>query len=190
MVREWITACIEGFFDVKKGVENAIKSTNFISKFCTLKSVIKLKLFLLCHSLFLEKFEFNYTFQGAKFANKICTFYSIFYTLFYIKKSFYAGCGCDRHDTSSLSHCELGGGESCTVPAIRQQRERVKTNGWYCGMRRDGVPGTLRDDLRLALKRSVRGSWRDPETRSARPQCRDRLEADGGEDVCLASRSP
>jgi hypothetical protein len=40
-----LTACIEGFFDVKKGVENAIKSTNFISKFCTLKSVIKLKLF-------------------------------------------------------------------------------------------------------------------------------------------------
>jgi hypothetical protein len=39
-----------------------------------------------------EKFKFNYTFQGAKFANKICTFYSIFYTLFYIKKSFYAGC--------------------------------------------------------------------------------------------------
>jgi hypothetical protein len=24
-----------------------------------------------------EKFEFNYTFQGTKFANKICTFYSI-----------------------------------------------------------------------------------------------------------------
>jgi hypothetical protein len=87
-----ITACIEGFFDVKKGVENAIKSTNFISKFCTLKSVIKLELFSLCHSLFLENFEFNYTFQGAKFANKICTFYGIFYTLFYIKKSFYAGC--------------------------------------------------------------------------------------------------
>jgi hypothetical protein len=86
------TACIEGFFDVKKGVENAIKSTNFISNFCTLKSVIKLKLFLLCHSLFLEKFEFNYTFQGAKVANKSCTFYCIFYTLFYIKKSFYAGC--------------------------------------------------------------------------------------------------
>jgi hypothetical protein len=48
------TACIEGFFDVKKGVENATKST--------------------------------------KFADKICTFCSIFYTLFYIKKSFYAGC--------------------------------------------------------------------------------------------------
>jgi hypothetical protein len=86
------TACIEGFFDVKKGIENAMKSTNFMSKFCTLKNVIKLKLFLLCHSLFLEKFEFNYTFQGAKFANEFCTFHSIFYTLFYIKKSFYAGC--------------------------------------------------------------------------------------------------
>ena len=94
-----ITACIEGFCDVKKGVGNAIKSTNFISKFCTLKSVIKLKHFLLCHSLFLEKFEFDYTFQGAKFANKICTFYSIFYTLFYITKFFYAGCvyNCQTH---------------------------------------------------------------------------------------------
>ena len=27
------TACIEGFFEVEKGIENAIKSTNFISKF-------------------------------------------------------------------------------------------------------------------------------------------------------------
>jgi hypothetical protein len=39
-----------------------------------------------------EKFEFHYTFQGTKFANEICTFYSIFYTLFCLKKSFYAGC--------------------------------------------------------------------------------------------------
>jgi hypothetical protein len=44
-----VTACIEGFFGVEKGIENAIKSTNFISKFCTLKSIIKLKLFPLCH---------------------------------------------------------------------------------------------------------------------------------------------
>ena len=56
------TACIEEFFEAEKGIENAIKSTNFISKFCTLKSVMKLKLFLLCYSLFLDKFEFNYTF--------------------------------------------------------------------------------------------------------------------------------
>ena len=56
------TACVEGFFEVEKGIENAIKSTNFNSKFCTLKSVMKLKLFLLCHSLPLDKFEFNYTF--------------------------------------------------------------------------------------------------------------------------------
>jgi hypothetical protein len=86
------TAHIEGFFEVEKGIENAIKSTNFISKFCTLKSIIKLKLIPLCHSLFLEKFEFNHTPQGTKSANKTCTFYGIFYTLFYLKKPFYAGC--------------------------------------------------------------------------------------------------
>jgi hypothetical protein len=40
-----ITASINEFFEVKKGIENAIKSTKFITKFCTLKSVIKLELF-------------------------------------------------------------------------------------------------------------------------------------------------
>jgi hypothetical protein len=57
-----VTACLEGFFEAEKGMENVIKSTKFISKICALKRVIRLKLFLLCHSLFLEKFEFNYTF--------------------------------------------------------------------------------------------------------------------------------
>jgi len=36
-----------------------------------LESVMKLKLFLLCHSLNAEKFEFYYTFQGTEFGNGI-----------------------------------------------------------------------------------------------------------------------
>jgi len=44
-----------------------MKTRNFITKFSALKSVITLKLFLLCHSLSAEKFEFYYTFQGTEF---------------------------------------------------------------------------------------------------------------------------
>jgi hypothetical protein len=39
-----------------------LKVQILLAKSCTLKSVIKLELFLLCHLSFLEKFEFNYTF--------------------------------------------------------------------------------------------------------------------------------
>ena len=59
------TGCIKGFFEVGKSVENDIKTTNPISIFCALKSVMKFKLPLLCHSLFLEKYNFYYTFQGT-----------------------------------------------------------------------------------------------------------------------------
>ena len=57
-----ITGCIEEFFEVEKYVENGIKTTNSISIFCALESVMKVKLFLICLSLFLEKFNFYYTF--------------------------------------------------------------------------------------------------------------------------------
>jgi len=51
-----------------------MKTRNFITKFSALKSVIKFKLFLLCHSLSAERFEFYYTFQGTKFGNEISSF--------------------------------------------------------------------------------------------------------------------
>ena len=57
-----LTACTEEFFEVEKCVENGIKSTNSIAIFYTLKSVSKVKIFLLCHLLFAKKFNFNYTF--------------------------------------------------------------------------------------------------------------------------------
>ena len=46
----------------------------------------------MCLSLFLEKFNFHYTFQGKKYANGICSFYTIFNILFCFKKPFYAPC--------------------------------------------------------------------------------------------------
>ena len=36
-----------------------------------------------------EKFKFNHTFQGIEFANGICSFHCIFYTVFYLRKLFY-----------------------------------------------------------------------------------------------------
>ena len=57
-----VTTCTEGFFEVEKCVENGIKSTNSIAIFYALKSVSKVKIFLLCHLLFAKKFNFNYTF--------------------------------------------------------------------------------------------------------------------------------
>ena len=59
------TGYIKGFFEVGKSVENDIKTTSPISVFFALKSVMKFKLLLLCHSLFLEKYNFYYTFQGT-----------------------------------------------------------------------------------------------------------------------------
>ena len=59
-------------------------------------SVMKIKLFLMCLSLFLEKFNFYYTFQGTKYANGICSFYTIFNILFCFKNPF-------MHPVCSLS---------------------------------------------------------------------------------------
>ena len=39
------TACTKGFFDTEKDMKKVIKSTNYISKLCTLKSRMKFKLF-------------------------------------------------------------------------------------------------------------------------------------------------
>src|SRR6201994_2301552 len=86
------TGCITGFSGVEKCMENAMKITNFIGKFCALKSVMKIKLFLLCHSLLLGKFDFYYTIQGTEFANEICNFHSIFHTLLHPRKFCYAPC--------------------------------------------------------------------------------------------------
>ena len=69
--------------------------TNPIGKFYTLKSVIELKIPLLCHSLFLEIFDFDYPFQDIEFANGICSFHCIFYIVFHSRKLFYAPCGVD-----------------------------------------------------------------------------------------------
>ena len=54
-----------------------MKTKNSITKFSALGSVMKLKLFLLCHSLNAEKFEFYYTFQDTEFSNGIFSFHSI-----------------------------------------------------------------------------------------------------------------
>ena len=40
-VRETSTGYIKGFFEAEKYVENGIKTTNSISIFCTLESVMK-----------------------------------------------------------------------------------------------------------------------------------------------------
>jgi len=58
-----------------------MKITNSISKFCILKSVMNVKVFWESWMAQQEKFNFHYTFQGTKFANGICNFHSIFYTL-------------------------------------------------------------------------------------------------------------
>jgi len=39
-----------------------------------------------------EKFEFHYTFQGTEFGNGICSFHSIFFTVFCPRKPFCAPC--------------------------------------------------------------------------------------------------
>ena len=44
------TGCIEGFSGAENCIENAMKITNSISIFYPLKSVMDVKLFLLCHS--------------------------------------------------------------------------------------------------------------------------------------------
>jgi len=69
-----------------------LKVQILLANFVPWKMSWKVKNFLLCHSLFPKKFNFNYTLQGTKFANRICTFHSIFYMLFYFKKAFYACC--------------------------------------------------------------------------------------------------
>jgi len=104
--RAFLTGCIKEFSEVENYIENVMKTTNPIGKFYALKSVIKVKVFLLCHSLFLEIFDFHYPFQGIESANGICSFHYIFYIVFYPRKFFYApcaysGCGHDR----LVRHC-------------------------------------------------------------------------------------
>ena len=84
--------CIKMCSEVENYVENAMKTTKYIGKFYGLKSVIKLKLLMLCHSLSQEIFDFHYTFQGIEFANGICSFHCILYTVFYFRKLCYAPC--------------------------------------------------------------------------------------------------
>ena len=62
------TGCIKEFFEVENYIEDVMKTTNPIGKSNTLNSVIELKVFLLCHSLFLEILTFCYPFQGTEFA--------------------------------------------------------------------------------------------------------------------------
>ena len=97
------TGCIKGFFEAERYVENGIRTTNPISIFYALKSIMKVKLFLMSLSLFLEKFNFYYTFQGTKYANGICSFYTIFNILFCFKKPFYAPCACISTKSRSVS---------------------------------------------------------------------------------------
>ena len=86
------TGCTKGFFEAEKYVKNGIRATNSIRIFCALKSVMKVKLFLMCISLFLEKFNFHYTFQSTKYPNRICSFYTIFNIIFCFKEPFCAPC--------------------------------------------------------------------------------------------------
>ena len=95
------TGCIKEFSKVENYIENVMKTTNPIGKFYALKSVIKLKLFLPCHSLFLENFDFLYPFQGIEFAKGICSFHYIFYIVFYHRKLFYAPCEKGWHTESA-----------------------------------------------------------------------------------------
>jgi len=90
--RRAFTGCTEGFSGAENCKENAMKTRNSITKFSTLESVMKLKLFLLCHSLNTEKFEFHYTFQGTEFGNGISSFHCIFFTVFCPRKPFCAPC--------------------------------------------------------------------------------------------------
>jgi len=86
------TGCTEGFSGTENYKENAVKTRNSITKFSTLESVMKFKLFLLCHSLNAEKFEFHYTFQGTEFGNGLSSFHSIFFIVFCPRKPFCAPC--------------------------------------------------------------------------------------------------
>ena len=92
LVSESHTGCTEGFSGAENYKENAMKTTNSITKFSALESVMKFKLSLLCHSLNAEKLEFYYTFQGTEFGNGICSFHSIFFTVFCPRKPFCAPC--------------------------------------------------------------------------------------------------
>ena len=97
------TGCIKGFFEVEKYVENGIKTTNSISIFYALKSIMKVKLFLMSLSLFPEKFNFHYTLQGTKYAHGICSSYAMFNILFCFKKPFYAPCVILAPETPTVS---------------------------------------------------------------------------------------
>ena len=79
------TGCIKEFSEVENYIEYAMKTTNPIGKSHGLKSVIKLKLFMLCHSLSVEIFDLHYTFQGIEFVNGICSFHCIFNIVFYFR---------------------------------------------------------------------------------------------------------
>ena len=86
------TGCIEGFFKTENGKENGIKGTKSISIFCIWKSVKKVKCFWEQWMAWQEKFNFLYTFSDTEIANRFCTFYTIFFTIFCSKKSFYVPC--------------------------------------------------------------------------------------------------
>jgi len=62
---------------------------------------MKFKLFLLCHSLNAERFEFHYTFQGTEFGNGISSFHSIFFIVFCPRKPFCAPCVMDSFKSIS-----------------------------------------------------------------------------------------
>ena len=101
------TGCIKGFFEVEK----VQQITNSISKFCALESVIKVKIFLLCHSLFLKKSSTLLTlFKEQNLLVEFVISIAFPYT-FLLQKPFYKPCvGCrDLLMYGVISHLILGG---------------------------------------------------------------------------------
>ena len=96
------TACIKGYCEVKKCIKNAIKSINFISIFCALKVWVNSSFSGDCKWHHKKSLNWLIRSQGVKYANKISTFDSIFYTIFYFIVSFYAGCDIDLRSFKAL----------------------------------------------------------------------------------------
>ena len=84
------TGCMEEVFGGRKAYRRCYYNYGFYLSLC--RSVINVKLFLLPHSLSLERFNFYYNFLSKKHIDKICTFYCIVCMLLWGRKAFYVLC--------------------------------------------------------------------------------------------------
>ena len=64
------TACIKGYYEVEKCIENVVKSRNFISISDTLRKYKSIQTFLVMPFTIPRKLEFTYTFKAQKMLMK------------------------------------------------------------------------------------------------------------------------